>query len=179
MIYDDLPVLKVKGVSCKSDAALFSGGRGYFLSIYGSPQQVRAIFAQFIQGTEITAVTGADTFCFSRGCGDGIHYRFRGCSISYGKYHGLIWLEDIGERLIIWASPEERTRALRMAFSRRRVPFLDEWLSGIGNMLVEKEYLEKLNGWGDLGGYFIASWNDDEICNLVASGFLMKKRAAA
>ena len=96
--------VEYEGVVCKSDAGVY--GQGYenelhFLSIYGAPQQTKAIFSALAASKELQI--GDDGFQRPRDA-----LRFRGYSLGYGKHHGIIWTDRLDTSLIIWTSEEEK-----------------------------------------------------------------------
>ena len=162
------------GVSCKSDAGLYNNAYGSnhvkFLSLYGSPQQVRAIFALLVGNRGVDVIDGGvEVLALDRSWGDGL--RLKTFPLGYGKRHGLIFTDDIGKEVILWTSPEEKARVLFSALSKRRIPFDREWLPEIEKLLLDEERLINLHGWSGFGGY-VCQWNDDEICNLIAERIL-------
>jgi hypothetical protein len=168
--------IKSGGVSCKSDAGLYEGGDSSsayvkFLSLYGSPQQIRAIFALLVEygGIEVITDEEGDVFSISKQWKDSL--RLKTFSLGYGKRHGLVFTEGLGKEIIIWTSPEEKARVLFSALSKRRIPFDREWLPEIEKLLLDEERLINLHGWGGFDGY-VCNWNDDEICDLIAERIL-------
>ncbi|MBE0427972.1 MAG: hypothetical protein IBX72_15195 [Nitrospirae bacterium] len=169
MTSGDIVDIKCGGVACKSDLGLYSdhfrSNYVYFLSLYGSPQQVRAIFSLLSTWRQLEATIGSEKIHIQRE--HQCSLRFRGYSIGYGKQHGIIWVEDIAERIVFWISPEEKLKALRYALSKRKIPFDASWISAIETLMGRNNHLESLKGWGGGGGY-ICNWNDDAICDLIA-----------
>ncbi|MDP1340916.1 hypothetical protein, partial [Klebsiella variicola] len=66
----------------------------HFLSVYGAPQQTKAIFSALAAWKELQI--GDDEF---RRPPDSL--RFRGYSLGYGKHHGIIWTDRLDVSLII------------------------------------------------------------------------------
>jgi hypothetical protein len=176
MTSGDIVGIRCGGVTCKSDLGLYSdhfrSNYVYFLSLYGSPQQVRAIFSLLSTRRELEVIAGGEKIYIQREYQSGL--RFRGYSIGYGKQHGIIWVEDIAERIVFWISPEEKLKAMHYALSRRKIPFDPSWVSAIEDLLKRNDYLESLKGWGGVGGY-ICRWDDDAICDLIAERLKKKK----
>jgi len=141
--------IRVKGIWCKTDAGLYDGSHHdnflKALSIYGSPQQVKAIFGIPVSGSECYVTVENETIWIRR---DYDELRFRSTGLGYGKRHGLIWTRDIGKNTIIWFSPEERLGALCLAISRRKIPFDRAWIGSIEKALLEREYITELQGRG-------------------------------
>ncbi len=172
-----IATIKSGGVSCKSDMGLCDNlsdySHLYFLSIYGSPQQVKAIFSLLASGHKIEVIIEERKIDLERKWGCSL--RFKGINLGYGKRHGLVWTENIGKDIIIWTSPEERMKVLYSAISKRRIPFEKVWLPEIEQLLLKEEYLVKLKGWGGAGGYE-CRWDDDAVCDLIAEEILKKER---
>ena len=164
MTSNDPVILAVEyeGVLCKSDAGVY--GQGYqnelhFLSIYGAPQQTKAIFSALAASKELQIGNGE----FQRPR-DAL--RFRGYSLGYGKHHGIIWTDRLDTSLIIWTSEEEKRSRLRNILSRQRIPYDPHDLGRIEKLLVEHGYLTALASWGSIAGY-ACDFNDDAICDLI------------
>jgi hypothetical protein len=150
-----------EGVVCKSDAAVYREGYEnelHFLSIYGAPQQTKAIFSALAAWKELQI--GNDEFRRPR---DSL--RFRGYSLGYGKHHGIIWTDKLDVSLIIWTSEEEKKSRLRHVLSRQRIPYDPDDFTRIEKLLVEHGYLIPLQSWGKIDGY-ACDFNDDAICDL-------------
>lgn len=164
MTSNDPVVLTVEyqGVVCKTDAGVY--GQGYlkelhFLSIYGAPQQTKAIFSALAAWKELQI--GDDEFRRPRDA-----LRFRGYSLGYGKHHGIIWTDRLDTSLIIWTSDEERQSRLRNILSRQRIPYDPPDLARLEKLLVKHGYLTVLESWGKIGGY-ACDFDDDAICDLI------------
>ena len=164
MTSNDPVILTVEyeGVVCKSDAGVY--GQGYenelhFLSIYGAPQQTKAVFSALAASKELQI--GNDEFRRPRDA-----LRFRGYSLGYGKHHGIIWTDRLDTSLIIWTSEEEKRSRLRNILSRQRIPYDPHDLGRIEKLLVEHGYLTALASWGSIAGY-ACDFNDDAICDLI------------
>lgn len=178
MTSNEVMIIKAKGVSCKSDAGLyFEYGYGSYLrvlSLYGSPQQVRAIFALLVGGNYIEVSSGgADFIEITAYYKDSL--RLKTFTFGYGKRHALIYSENLTKDTIIWVSPEGKQRAILSALSKRRIPFDESWIGMIEKILIEEDIFIPLQGWGGLGGY-LCRWNDDEICNLIVEKILRRRR---
>ena len=172
MTSNDPVILTVEyeGVLCKSDAGVY--GQGYdnelhFLSIYGAPQQTKAIFSALAASKELQI--GDDEFRRPRDA-----LRFRGYSLGYGKHHGIIWTDRLDTSLIIWTSEEEKRSRLRNILSRRRIPYDPHDLGRIEKLLVEHGYLMALESWGSIAGY-ACDFNDDAICDLIIAEIYRSK----
>lgn len=173
MTSNDIRLIRSGGVSCKSDAGLYLAGSYKstlkFLSIYGSPQQVRAIFALLVANRTIEVIDGkGETLTLDRGWDS---MRLKTFSLGYGKRHGLIFIEGLGKGTILWTSPEEKERKLFSALSQRRIPFDREWLPKLEALLLEDDQLSPLSGWGGFEGYD-CSLNDDRVCDLIVEKIL-------
>jgi len=171
----EFAILSAKGVICKTDVGLYSNYYSnnivYFLSIYGAPQQVKAIFASLATGQRLEVTSGNESFSLSRDYQSSL--RFKGFSVGYGKAHGIIWQENIGQKCVIWTSPEERDIAFLNAISKRKIPFDKSWLQKMEVALKQKGFLTPLLGWGGIGGY-VAKWADDAICELIVTSINRK-----
>lgn len=174
MTSNDIRLIRSGGVSCKSDAGLYLAGPYKstlkFLSIYGSPQQVRAIFALLVANQTIEVIDGEGRIVYlDRGWVDGM--RLKTFSLGFGKRNGLIFIEGLGKGTILWTSPEDKERKLFSALSQRRIPFDREWLPELEALLLEDDQLSPLSGWGGFEGYD-CSLNDDKVCDLITEKIL-------
>src|SRR5271157_6599171 len=159
---NSLLAVEHEGVICKSDAGLYRERYDkelQFLSIYGAPQQTKAIFSALAASKELQI--GDDEFRRPRDA-----LRFRGYSLGYGKHHGIIWTDRLDTSLIIWTSEEEKESRLRNILSRQRIPYDPHDLGRIEKLLVEHGYLTALESWGSIAGY-ACDFNDDAICDLI------------
>jgi len=175
----EIRLVQCGGVSCKTDAGLYLENSYKsilkFISIYGSPQQVRAVFALLVANKTIEVIDEkGEIISLDRGWYDGM--RLKTFPLGYAKRHGLIFIEGLGKGAILWTSPEEKERALFSALSKRRIPFDRLWLPGIEEVLVEDGQLIPLHGWGGLNGYD-CSLNDDKVCNLITEKILALYRS--
>lgn len=159
-----LPIaIECEGVGCKSDLCLYDNRtyttQVHLLSIYGAPQQTKALFSLLASSRTLCA----DETFLERAPEP---IRFKGTKIGFAKHHGFIWSEKVGNEIIVWTSEGQRLNQLRLAISKRRIPLEPEKLPQIERVLLDNNYLSRLSGWGNIGGY-ITSFNDDEICNLI------------
>jgi len=173
MTLDDLRTVKMGGVSCLSDMGLYRKDAYWsyikFLSIYGSPQEVKAILSGLVsrKPVEVSEAGEIEVSYYDR-------FRFRMFSLGYGKKHGLLRTESLGKSVIIWFSPEERLDAFSLALSKRKIPFSSEYLPDIERLLLKEEFITELSGWGGINGYE-CNWNDDAICNLIGERIFGRK----
>jgi len=154
---NSIRTLKHKGVEVKSDLCLYGtidGGEVNVVSLYGSPQQVKAIEAAFLSGNIVETIGGMPLYRYSQS------YKIKNTSIGYGKCHGLLWLGD--RNYFIWRNKQERMQAFEQVLRTRKIPFLPEWLPWLERMLKDGEYLVPLYGWGAEG--YVCYWDDDKIC---------------
>jgi len=174
MTLDNLRTVRMGGVSCLSDIGLYRKDSYWshikLLSVYGSPQEVKAILSGLVsrRTIEVSEVGEIEVSYYDR-------FRFRMVSLGYGKKHGLLRAESLGERMIVWFSSEERLEAFSLALSKRKIPFSPEILPDIERLLLEKEFITELSGWGGINGYE-CDWNDDAICNLIGERIFGRKR---
>ena len=173
MTSNEIVTVECQGISCKSDFGLYKADRYQntisVLSIYGAPQQTKALFSAVASSR--TVYSGETLLERPREA-----IRFKGTKIGYAKHHGIITSEQVGKEIILWTTAGERLNQLRLALSGRRVPFEPERLPQIEKVLLNNGYLVRLAGWGTIGGYF-AQFNDDEICNLLLTD-VYRTRAA-
>jgi hypothetical protein len=167
---DSLLTVEYEGVVCKSDAGLYRqryDNELHFLSVYGAPQQTKAIFSALAASKELRIAD--DDFRRPRDA-----LRFRGYSLGYGKHHGIIWTDQLDTSLIVWTSDEEKQSRLRNILSRRRIPYDPHYFSRLEKLLVKHNYLRVLEGWGSIGGY-ACDFDDDAICDLILAEIYRSK----
>ena len=172
MTSSDPVILTVEydGVACKSDVGVYGDGYEnelHFLSIYGAPQQTKAVFSALAASKELHI--GDNEFRRPR---DSL--RFRGYSLGYGKHHGIIWTDRLDISLIIWTSEQEKESRLRNVLSRQSIPYDPRDFARIERLLVEHGYLTALESWGRIGGY-ACDFNDDAICDLILAEIYQPK----
>jgi len=174
MTSDDLKVIRMGGITCLSDMGLYQnkGNSNWIklLSLYGSPQEVRAVLSGIVSRKWIEVSGIGET-----GASYDEKFRFKTTLIGYGKRHGLLRSEDGEGSLILWLSPEEKIDALNLALSKRKIPFTPEFVPDIEKLLLRKGFLEELSGWGGISGY-LCNWNDDKICDLIGEKILSRLR---
>ena len=174
MTSDDLKVIRMGGITCLSDMGLYhnKGNSNWIklLSLYGSPQEVRAVLSGIVSRKWIEVSGIGET-----GASSDEKFRFKTTLIGYGKRHGLLRSEDSEGSLILWLSPEEKIGALNLALSKRKIPFTPELVPDIEKLLLRKGFLEELSGWGGISGY-VCNWNDDKICDLIGKKILNRLR---
>jgi hypothetical protein len=149
-----------KAVCVLSDLCLYGDGVK-LLSIYGAPQQVKAVGSALLnfRGLEIPdeKIELLRTHA---------NYRMKLFSMGYGKAHCLIWDEGIGRSWFFWLKPEDKIKAFQQALHNRKIPYTLEWLPQIENLLLDNNQIEKLHGWG-AEGYDMTELDDNEACNLI------------
>jgi len=169
----DIKELNYKGVAVQSDLCLYERGRDdnhnlMLLSIYGTAQQVKAIFSAIASFNCVSVASGGMTI--SRAHQSVIHGR--GTGIGYGKQHFLIWDDSIETDAAVWFKKEgkegEKT-ALKTFLDGRKVPYEDGFLGFIKKALIKDKDACKLGGWGCLEGYML-DFEDDDLCNEIVQG---------
>jgi len=161
------------GLTVKSDIGIYNSEDAILLlSIYGAPQQVKALLARLVMGEDISLLYGRGKHVLHKNWRS--NYRMKIFSIGYGKVHGLLWQEAIDQDTVFWMSPDQKDTAIRAAISRRTIPFLPEWVPTIEQILIEQEIFTPLQGWGGAEGYE-AMWKDDLICDLIVEKIFKTK----
>ncbi len=169
-------VVKAGGIRCKSDIGLVHQSTALLLSIYGSPQQVKALFALLADGKTLTVerkddAEGVREFEIERlPSTDQMGLCFRGSAVGYGKQHGLIWAEALRDH-IVWTATGGEDAAVLASFAKRKIPVLPEWISSISGKLCDLRVATPLWGWGGAGGYW-CNWDDDKVCSFLVANCL-------
>jgi len=168
-----LKKVRFGAIGVPSDLCLYTEGYSSnpvkLMSIYGAPQQVKAVASALLgfKNLEVTEKDGTATR-LSRSY---LNYRFRSFSLGYGKCHGLIWEE--GSSWVFWTETEDRLRVVEQALSKRKIPYETSWLPQLEEILIDKELLQSLSGWGG-GGYDLSSLDDDKACDLIVKRVIPK-----
>lgn len=166
------------GVVCTSDFGLYDPNYSKnfvkLMSIYGSPQQVKAIFGLLSTKKDVEVKIDSSKIIITR---PHQPIRFRGVSIGYGKQWGLIWEENFHENTILYRNETERLASVKNAIAMRKIPYDDSLMEGIVKILEKNEYIQALEGWGNLGGYS-CKWDDDAICNDIAKSLFGVKKTS-
>lgn len=156
-----------KGVTCTGDMALWKkppyndSATMILLSLDGSENQVRGLFSALATNNQIEMTNGEEHFHLTRGWQG--HLRFNKWRIGYGKYHALIWNEELASQcIIIHDKPEE---AWERFLKKKRVPFLKEWIPHLIRLLENQGLAEILDGVNMKGWHWTAS--DDQVCDLL------------
>jgi hypothetical protein len=158
MTSHEIVEVRYEGVICKTDAAITEGRAVQFLSIYGAPQQTKALFS---------ALAASRGICI----GEDLYYRTpqaircKGLTLGYAKSHAVIYTEDLGTSIILWTSCEEKERRLRHALAKRKIPYDPKDLGQLEKMLRDLQSLIPLHTVvGSIAGYR-CEFNDNEICD--------------
>jgi len=171
----ELKTIKVGGVAVISDMGLYEAGERcntlVLLSIYGSPQQTKAVFSAIATSREARVLP--DNMAIRRG-EDGSVIRAKGSSIGYGKHHMLVWDEAI-ERMVVWLGPENKAEAFEDFIESRKIPCEWEYHATLERALINKKALLELKGWGGICGY-APRFTDDEACDLMIKILARPKR---
>jgi hypothetical protein len=156
------------GVKVYSDVCLYdSSDRLVVMSIYGAPQQVKAIASALLMGEYLDLNSEVELV-------RSYHpYKYKITSLGRGKAHGLIYNEKIGEKYIFWITPEEKTESLRQVIQKKRIPYDPEWLPELEKLLIDRAYLVPLRGWG-IQGYEVDIY-EDVVCNLIVEEIIKKE----
>jgi len=167
--------LNCRGICCKSDFGLYErveDGPLHLLSIYGAPQQTKAMLSLYASYKPVTA--SDRTFYRSSDL-----IRFKTFPIGYGKSHGLLKTEMVGKSVIVWQKPEEKHIRFMAALNKRKIPYDVKWLPEIIDLFRKHDIIEDLAGWGGIGGY-LCNWNDDDyICDIICEYFGNKQQRKA
>ena len=166
MMEGDMKNIVYRGITVKTDIGLYIRRYGnthtmVLLSIYGSPQQTKAVFSALASGREITLMP--DGIYLDRPIDSTL--RARGWSMGYGKHHMIIWDDEIYD-MAVWFDPSDRLRAFEKTLKNRKIPYSPEYLPELEKSLLEEERLVSLDGYGGIQGYKF-TFTDDHACNLM------------
>ena len=150
-------VIRAAGFTATVDACARDGGQLWFLSLLGSQQAVRALWARLVKGE--TAYLGEDELTGGSPCWLAREawgtWRFHGCRLPSGSaYHGMLVPELVAyacdrQEFLLLARSEEQASALHYRFLNRRLdlplhPSWADWLWERGLNASEVEALESL-----------------------------------
>lgn len=171
---DGIRTIKIDGVAVKSDVGLYNGGSEssvkemLLLSVYGSPQQTKAVFASIASAKQLIVLP--DDIYVRRSRDTTI--RGRGWSVGYGKSQMIIWDENICQNAVWFGS--DRKKSFERLIESRKIPFDTEFSDKFEKLLLKKKKLFELGGWGGLHG-FAPKFSDDEACDLIIEEILSPK----
>lgn len=157
-----------KGIKAIGDMALWrKSDKGdaisVLLSLYGSEGQLRGIFSALATNNEITLAERDSRLDLIRGWTG--HLRFKSWRIGYGKYHALVWNEDLVSDCIAVVDPAKEVDAWEAFLQKKKVPFIREWTARLVAKLVRDGLVEELEGLNLKGWLWTAS--DDKVCDLI------------
>ena len=158
-----------RGIKAVGDMALWkkphddSSATVVLLSLYGSESQLRGIFSALATNNEVTLTEGDGYTDLVKGW-DG-HLRFKGWRIGYGKYHALVWNEDLISDCMMVFDPVKEIEAWEVFLQKKKISFLREWTFSLVSFLLRDELVEELEGI-NLKGWF---WKtaDDTVCDRI------------
>lgn len=164
--------VKCGGIQIKGDMLIADrNDRLILLSCYGSESAVKGIFANLGQGNEIEIISEKEKIKVRRYWSQ---IKLKLAKIGYGKYHGIIYNQEINEYLIIF--PDE---TLEQAYSRflakRKVPMLNEWISKFHELAIEKKLLVPLNCIGVQAHDIYVG--EDSICDFIVKNIKILKNS--
>ncbi len=165
-----------RGVTGICDMSLWAGNSNddksaniTLISLYGSESQVKAISAAAATGDEIIIKKDKERVRLYKTYQN--HIRIKTWRFGYGKYHALIWDEELITDCIIYNQPEKELEAWRRFLKTRRIPLLAEWITRIVSILANNGLITELKGHGINGWRWRAS--DDEVCDLIVKEALI------
>ena len=172
-----IKTLKVDGVTVRSDFGLYSDSGGdkslILISIYGSPQQTKAVFSSLAENKPVKVLP--DAYELDRPSA----LRGRGRSIGRGRQHMLIWSDEDLDNGVVWFG--EKTEEKQVGFGpfgaaeeaafvrwleKKKVPYEREYLPMLRERLIKDEDVIVFGSWGGIRGYEI-SVDDDRLCDLM------------
>jgi hypothetical protein len=156
---DDLVFVKVK-----CDIGLFRPDHEneyilVFMNIYGSASEVRAIHSA-VASREVLELN--EMYVYR----DNTILKARSWNIGYGKYQMLVWHEEAEKNCIIRLPGESDVEVWKRFLNRRKIPFTDEWIPHLRDILLREGYVEVLYGVGGVKGWYWKT-SDDEVCDLI------------
>ena len=163
MLNKELYEVTFQGIKATGDMALFNKQQPIILSLYGSESQLRGIFSSLATNNEITLQTDTAFYNLTRGW-EG-HLRFKSFRIGYGKYHALIWNEQLISETIMVMEKGEEQKAWENFLKSRKVPIKREWIPEIIAILKREDLIETLVGVNLKGWHWTAQ--DNAVCDLI------------
>lgn len=130
------------------------------LSLYGSESQLRGIFSALATNNEIALNNSIE---IQKGW-DG-HLRFKGWRIGYGKYHALVWNEDLVSDCIMVFDPAKEIEAWETFLQKKKIPFIREWTFSLVSILLRDNLVEELEGINLKG--WLWTTQDDTVCDRI------------
>src|SRR3990172_6847189 len=157
-----IKTLKVDGVTVRSDFGLYrdSGGNKslILISIYGSPQQTKAVFSSLAENKAVKVLP--DAYELDRPSA----LRGKGRAIGMGRQHMLIWSEEDLAGGVVWFDENvEEKQVGHGSFGAAEEAAFVRWL---GEKIVKEEDVIVFGRWGGIRGYEV-SVEDDRLCDLM------------
>lgn len=158
---NEIFIVKCGGIQTKGDILIADYNKLILLSCYGSESQIKGIFANLGQYNNVEIITEKEKFEVKRYWS---HIRLKLIKIGYGKYHGIIYNEQISEYLIIFPD-ESLEQSYSRFFNKRRVPILNEWIPEFHRLALAEKLLVPLNCIGIQAYDLYVS--EDSICDFI------------
>jgi len=153
-----LLVIRAAGFTATVDACAQDGGQLWFLSLLGSQQAVRALWARLVKGE--TAYLGDDELTGGSPCWLAREawgtWRFHGCRLPSGSaYHGMLVPELAAyacdrQEFLLLARSEDEAPALHYRFLNRRLdlPLHQTWAAWLWERGLNADEVEALQSLG-------------------------------
>ena len=153
-----LMIIRAAGFTATVDACAQDGGQLWFLSLLGSQQAVRALWARLVKGE--TAYLGEDELTGGSPCWLAREawgtWRFHGCRLPSGSaYHGMLVPEMAAyacdrQEFLLLARSEDEAPALHYRFLNRRLdlPLYQTWAAWLWERGLKADEVEALQSLG-------------------------------
>lgn len=143
-----VPTLKVKGFSCSVDEAVFSNRRdGYaqLISLVGSREAVKAIWARLMKGEAAYLYTGSETRAVRMNTSDGA--RLLTERLPSGAFHGLLLSKSVlrGELVVCQHEQDLPTRFFHLLTQQLHLPLHDTWKDWLWTYALSGEVVDQLH----------------------------------
>lgn len=159
--------LSFRGIKVMGDMALWKkpvynlNAMIVLLSLYASESQLRAIFSALVTNNDVV-IDADESMALMKGW-EG-HLRFKSWKMGYGKYHALIWNEELVSKCVTVTGTSE-VEAWETFIKKRKVPILQEWIPSLISILEREELVTELDGMNLKGWLWTAS--DETVCDRI------------
>lgn len=143
-----VPTIKVKGFSCSVDEVVFSthrNGVAQLVSLVGSREAVKAVWARLMKGEAAYLYTGSETRAVRMDTSDGA--RLLTERLPSGAFHGLLLSKSLlrGELVICETEEELPGRFYTLLSGQLRLPLHDLWKAWLWEHALAGEMVGKLH----------------------------------
>ncbi|WP_353684340.1 hypothetical protein V4D30_00730 [Thermodesulfovibrio sp. 3907-1M] len=161
--------IEFSGLTLKGDMAIIDGESIILLSCYGSESAINSLFATLGMGNKIKidGIEAHKTYWN--------HIRLKKTRIGYGKYHGVIHIENIHWYLIVFPD-ETLIDGYKRYLYNRPIPILDEWIPELHQYFLSRKIFTPIKTTINVQAYE-TNFDSNSICDEIVNYLKFKKLA--